>query len=167
MYKKVFVSKSNEATFVCPKCNKAKTTVDVSKYKHVQRRIKVKSRCICGYSWASLLDRRKFFRLGTDISCACSKTGLSSFFKYISMKIVDLSPGGLKLESDEKEKDRAHANFFKSPFNVSFHLGENKEDHIKKTVHPIRITKTHVCAEFDELERRNSTIISYILGYTR
>ena len=166
MHKKVFVSKSNEATFVCPKCDKTKT-VDVSKYNHVQKRIKVKSRCICGYSWASLLERRKFYRLETDIPCACSKNGLSSFFKSISMKIVDLSPGGLKLESDAKEKGRAHANFFKSPFNISFQLGENKEDHIKKTLHPTRITKTHVCAEFDELERGNSTIISYMLGYTR
>ena len=166
MYKKVFVSKSNKATFVCPKCNKSKT-VDVSKYKHVQKRIKVKSRCICGYSWASLLDKRKFYRLETDIPCACSKSGIISSFKNISMKIVDLSPGGLKLESDNKEKDRAHANFFKTPFNVSFHLGENKEDHIKKTVHPIRITQNHVCAEFDELERGNSTLMSYMLGYTR
>ena len=160
------MSESNQATFVCPKCDKSKT-VDVFKYKQVQKRIRVKSRCICGCSWVSLLERRWFYRMGTDIPCTCCKTGLSRSVENFSMKIVDLSPGGMKLESDGKEKDFTHTTFFKSPFNVGFQLGEDKENHIHKTVHPIHTTKNHVRAEFDELERGNSAIISYMLRHTR
>jgi hypothetical protein len=165
MYKKVFISKSNEATFVCPKCDKTKT-VDVSKYQYIQNKITCKSRYICGYSWASLLERRRFYRVGTDIPCTCSKTGAYESVENISMKVVDLSPDGLKLESVGLEKDPAHATFFKSPFTIGFNLGENNKIHVKKTVHPIRTTKTHVCAEFDEPERGGSAIISYMLRHT-
>jgi len=162
MYKTVYISKSNEVTYVCPICDKTKT-VDVSKYQYVQNRITLNFNCICGYSWTSLLERRRFYRMGTDIPCACRKTGASGSVENISMKIVDLSPDGLKLESVRREKDLAHATFLKSPFTIGFHLGENKKNYIKKTVHPIHTNKTHVCAEFDEPERGDSAIISYML----
>jgi hypothetical protein len=162
MYQKVLISKSNEATFVCPKCDKTRT-VDVSKYKHVQSKIKVKSRCICGYSWTSILERRRDYRVGTNIPCVCSRTWENGSVENIKMKIVDLSFGGLKLESDTRRNVLTDATFFKSPFTIDFHLGENKKIHFIKTVHPMHITKTHVGVGFDEAERGSSAIISYML----
>ena len=162
MYQKVLISKSNEATFVCPKCEKTKT-VDVSKYKYVQNRIKVKAKCICGYSWTSILERRRFYRVDTDIPCVCSKSWVGGFDQNISMKISELSPGGLKLEPDERGWDSAHAIFFRSPFIVNFSLGDNNKIHIKKTAHPVHISKTHVSAKFDESERGDLALFPIML----
>jgi hypothetical protein len=162
MYQKVHISKSNEATFVCPKCDKTRT-VDISKYKHVQSTIKVRSRCICGYSWTSILERRRDYRAKINIPCVCSKTWANKSVENISMKIVDLSFGGLKLESDDGEKTPVHDIFFRSPFTVDFYLGENNMQHFKKTVHPLHKTKTHIGVGFDEPERGSPAITSYML----
>ncbi len=48
----------DKATFVCPKCEKAKTA-DVSKYKFVDAEIKVNCKCPCGHRYTVLLDRRQ------------------------------------------------------------------------------------------------------------
>ena len=161
MYQKIHINKSNEATFVCPKCDKTRT-VDVSRYKYAQSKIKVKSRCICGYSWTSILERRRDYRVETNIPCVCSRKWANGAVENITMKIVDLSFGGLKLEPDGRNKFPTDASFFESPFTIDFYLDENKKSHFKKTVHPINIAKTHIGVKFDEAERGSSAITSYM-----
>ena len=114
-----------------------------------------------------ILGKREFYRVETDIPCACSKPWADGTVGKISMKIVDLSQGGLKLESDGSKKTLRNAVFFRSPFVVDFYLGENEKFHIKKTLHPMHLTKTQVGAEFDDSEREDYTIssyLSYLLG---
>ncbi len=58
---KVNINHDNTATFVCPKCRRSKV-VDVSKYLGLERIVKAKMRCVCGYQYIALLDKRKFYR---------------------------------------------------------------------------------------------------------
>ena len=68
------------------------------------------------------------------------------------MKIVNWSFGGLKLKSDDSKKALRNTIFFRSPFIVDFNLGVTDKIHIKKTFHPIHVTKNHIGAKVDESE---------------
>ncbi len=64
--KKVFMDSSSKATFICPKCDKAKR-VDVSEYRDIQKAVKVRCKCSCGHSYMVHLERRSFYRKATDL----------------------------------------------------------------------------------------------------
>jgi hypothetical protein len=49
------------ATFVCPKCEKAKT-IDATKYINIKNEIKVNCKCPCGHSFQAFLERRNYQR---------------------------------------------------------------------------------------------------------
>ena len=94
MLQKAFIAKDNTATFVCPECQKSKTA-DVSKYKHIEKAVRVKISCPCGHSYSVLLERRKHIRKhlnlsGTFINKKNSERGY--------MTITDLSRSGLRIK---------------------------------------------------------------------
>ena len=99
MVEKVYITNANMATFICPQCKKT-LTVDVSKYAQMEKTIKVKSKCVCGNIWMSVLEKRKQYRKGVN---------LKGIYKYIvdgkemdrgKMTILDISAGGVKLKLD-------------------------------------------------------------------
>lgn len=99
MVEKVYITKSNMATFICPQCEKT-LTVNVSKYAQMEQTVKVKSKCVCGNTWVSVLEKRKQYRKGAN---------LKGIYKYIvdgremdrgKMTIMDISAGGVKLKLD-------------------------------------------------------------------
>ena len=57
--KMVYVDDTNQATIVCPKCGFEKN-VDVTKFKHTQKKLKAK--CRCGAVFRLALEYRKHYR---------------------------------------------------------------------------------------------------------
>ena len=96
--KKVFVNNNNQAIFVCPKCEKAKTA-DVSRYKKLRQSVRVKYACKCGHVCSVLLERRQYYRKETYLSGVYElRTGNLKN----TMIIKDISPTGLRFEITSK-----------------------------------------------------------------
>ena len=100
MIEKTYITSQQTCTFVCPKCQKSKT-VNVSQYAGLDKIIKVNVRCPCGFSYNSILDKRRQYR---------KETNLDGIYTHIvngreagggSMTVKDLSTGGLKLQINE------------------------------------------------------------------
>ena len=163
MIKTVHINKSDEATFICPNCIKS-VTVNVSKYTRCNNRTKVKSKCICGCSWTSILERRKRYRMEVDIPCICSLGWKKSISEGKAMKVVDLSSSGVKIKPHLNRTIDTSDRFFENPVVLAFHLKDKGETHIQKTVHARHICEDYIGAEFDESGQEDPIIGSYILS---
>ena len=95
---KVYITSKQMATFICPLCQKSKT-VNVSKYANLDKVVKVKVSCPCGYSYTSILEKRKKYRKETNLP--------GSFTRLIDgrrvgggfMNVRDISNTGLKIHT--------------------------------------------------------------------
>lgn len=163
MIKKVHINKSNKATFVCPNCVKAKT-VDVSKYIGLKNRTKVKSKCTCGCSWTSILERRKHYRMTVDIPCVCSQIGTGGSSKNIAMSVADLSSSGLKIKAHQDRTLKAFDFFNDAPILVEFYLNDKNGSYIRKTATTRHISKNYLGVEFDDSAQWDKLINAYILS---
>jgi predicted RNA-binding Zn-ribbon protein involved in translation (DUF1610 family) len=94
MSQKVFIAKDNTATFVCPECQKSKTA-DVSKYKNIEKAVRVNFKCPCGHSYSVLLERRKHIRKQLNLSGSFINKKNS---ERGNMSITDLSRSGLRIK---------------------------------------------------------------------
>ena len=65
--KTVFINSKNLATFVCPECKKS-VTKDVSKYKDIDKVVRVNCKCTCGHQYVVLLEKRGFYRKVANLS---------------------------------------------------------------------------------------------------
>ncbi|OQY57522.1 MAG: hypothetical protein B6245_16595 [Desulfobacteraceae bacterium 4572_88] len=120
--KKVFIN-NNMASFVCPKCKKT-VTMDVSKYKDINRAVRIEGQCVCGHSHTVLLERRKHYRKEVIIPGEYvfgRKRGM--------MTVMDLSRSGLKFEADETGKLRVG-----DKLSVRFRLEDTNRTLIEKEV---------------------------------
>ena len=163
MIKTVHVTKSNEATFICPNCIKSKT-VNVYKYTKRNNRTKVKSTCTCGCSWTSLLERRKRYRMTVNIPCVCSQPGVRGSSESDAMRVADLSSSGVKIKPYPNRTIKISDYFFDNPILLAFHLRDKGETHIQKTVYARHICENYIGAEFDDSEQEDPIIGSYILS---
>lgn len=163
--KTVHVSDSNKATFVCPDCDKVKT-VDVTQYKKLNNRTKVKSKCICGCKWTTVLERRNRFRLAVNIPCTCNHIGARGFSDNIPMRIANISSSGLRLESHDNRAFNISEYSLEDPIIVDFYLDVQNKTHIEKITYTKHIGKRHIGTSFgDSWQEVDYSISSYILNY--
>lgn len=140
--KKVYINEKNIATIVCPKCEKTKS-VDVTEYKDIDKAIRVKFKCACGYSDTILLERRKFYRKETKLhgvyTCE-EERGL--------MTVTNISRSGLKIRLNVKRDLKVGDKLF-----VEFHLDDKERSLIKKKG-VIKYTKgPYIGIEFTSIEQ--------------
>ena len=97
MKEKIYISSQQMATFVCPKCSRSKT-VNVSKYAHLDKLIKVNVKCPCGHAYRSVLEKRKQYRKETHLSGTYIhyQDGRPANRGLITVK--DISANGMKLQ---------------------------------------------------------------------
>ena len=139
---KVFVNAENMATFSCPKC--LKTSIkDVSKYAVMEKAVRIKYKCSCGYAHNVLLERRQHYRKETELPghFSSSKTGKGK------MIVKDLSRFGLKF----KVLEDSHFELGKK-VRVVFHLDDSHHTEIKKDVIIKNISGTMIGAAFSRLD---------------
>ena len=92
MAEKVFVNGNNVATFVCPKCGRARRA-NVSKFAGLDKEVKIKAKCGCGHSYSAKLERRKQTRKEVNLRGAVFDRG-----RRVPVKVENLSRSGLKLK---------------------------------------------------------------------
>jgi hypothetical protein len=128
MTQKIFVTSKHMATFSCPQCNRSKT-VDVSKYAHMDKVVKVSIKCPCGHAYKAILEKRRHYRKETNLP--------GTYVHFIDgqpqnrglMTVNDLSTAGMKLRLNVKQ------NFaIGDQMRVEFHLDDAHRTLIKKTV---------------------------------
>ena len=100
MVEKTAVSSQQTSTFVCPKCQKSKT-VNVSQYAGLDKIIKVNVRCPCGFSYITILDKRRQYRKETNLDGIYTRIVNGQETGGGPMTVKDLSTGGLKLQISE------------------------------------------------------------------
>lgn len=128
MVEKVYITDANKATFICPQCEKS-LTVDVTKYAQMDQTVKVKSKCSCGNTWTSILEKRKQYRKGVNLEGIYKRFLDGKEADRGKMLVIDVSAGGVKIKL-EVARDFKVGN----TLDIEFKLDDNKQTLIKKTV---------------------------------
>lgn len=159
MTEKVYIASTKMATFVCPKCQKSKT-VNVSKYAGLDKIVKVNVKCPCGYSYTSILEKRKKYRKTTNLP--------GSYIRYIDGKqirgglmiVKDLSISGLKLQIDTD-----HNFDVGDVIQVEFHTDDAQRAFIQKKVIIRNIDGSIIGTEFAPSEGVDKELGFYLFHY--
>ena len=158
MSEKVYITSKKMATFVCPKCQKSKT-VDVSQYANMDKIVKVKVSCPCGYGYTSILEKRKKDRKETNLP--------GSFVHLIDgrqaggglMSVKDLSTSGMKIQISSQHKCKVGDIIL-----VEFHLDDTHRTLIKKKVIARNIVGDNIGTEFAPTEAVDKALGFYLFS---
>ena len=163
MLKKVHISDAKTATFVCPGCDNTKT-VDVSQYIEGCARTRVRSKCTCGCTWTSILERRKSFRIAVNFPGVCLHRGAKGPVDSRPVNIVDLSSTGVRIEQGRRHGLDSSDYRRDDLISVEFHLRDPTRTHIRKTAVVKNISSQCIGAEFEASKQRDPAIGAYILS---
>ncbi|MBW2441362.1 MAG: PilZ domain-containing protein [Deltaproteobacteria bacterium] len=158
MTEKVYITSKQMATFICPQCQKSKT-VDVSKYANLDKIVKVKVSCPCGYGYTSILEKRKKYRKQTNLP--------GSFVRLVDgrrvggglMTVKDLSTSGLKIQTNVQ-----HNCAVGDVVLVDFTLDDSHRTLIKKKVIVRNIVGQHIGTEFAPTEAIDKALGFYLFS---
>ena len=131
--KEVTINEENVAEIRCSKCLKIRS-VDMSKYKTMDRVIRFKAKCSCGHSDTVVLNRRDKFRKQTDFFGVYTNMSSGKEGQKGEMTVLDVSRAGLRLEI-------SHINLKVKEHDVTVVTGEQAtfEHKIKKPVDEINV----------------------------
>ena len=158
MTEKVYITSKQMATFICPKCQKSKT-VDVSKYASLDKIVKVKVTCPCGYGYTSILEKRKKYRKETNLA--------GSFVRLVDglrtpgglMTVKDLSTSGMKLHVNIE-----HNCVVGDVVQVEFCLDDSHRTLIKKKVIVRNVVGPYIGTEFAPTEAIDKALGFYLFS---
>ena len=148
----------NQATFICPKCEKTKT-VDVTKYAQLDQTVKVKSTCACGHTWTSVLEKRKQYRKGVNLVGIYIHIVDGKEVDKGNMTIVDLSAGGVKLKLNVA-RDFNPDDLLK----IEFRLDDKKRTLMNKTVIVRNVSGSYVGAAFSGSDAYDPVLGFYLMS---
>jgi len=158
MVTKVYISATNTATIVCPKCEKTKT-VDVGRYIELNQTVRVKSKCTCGNTWTSVLEKRRQYRKSVNFP------GVYKYFEdgqevdKGTMAVIDLSLTGIKLKLNVERDFKVD-----SRLQVEFHLDDNRRTLMRRTVHVKNVSGLYVGVAFSASEPQDPALGFYLMG---
>jgi hypothetical protein len=158
MTNKVYISSQQTATFVCPECSRSKT-VNVSKYAHVDKLIKVNVKCPCGHAYTSILEKRKQYRKETHLS--------GTYIHFIDgrsanrglMTVKDISATGMKLKMNV-ELNCNIGDYLE----VEFHLDNRDRTLINKRVIVRNLSGNYIGVEFGPTEAIDKALGFYLFS---
>ena len=158
MSEKVYITSKQMATFVCPKCQKSKT-VNVSKYANLDKIVKVKVTCPCGYGYTSILEKRKKYRKETNLpgSFVLLADGRQAGGGLMTVK--DLSTSGLKIRINAQYNCTVGDVII-----VEFHLDDAQRTLIKKKVIVRKIVGQNIGTEFAPTEAIDKALGFYLFS---
>lgn len=149
MTQKIFVPDSNIITLICPDCNASKNA-DVSKYKKLEKSVKLKIKCNCGSSYSVVLERRRHYRKDVNFAGEFVLRFSGGQHQKGTMTVVDISRGGIKMKFMALPRVKIG-----SKFNVAFHLDDKQQTLIRKEVVVRNIIEHCISAEFSTIDSSN------------
>lgn len=153
---KVHISTSNTATFVCPNCENT-STVDVSKYAKVEKRVTVNVKCRCGHRFTVVLEKRKKYRKQTNLPGTYTNLDVDND-KGI-MAVMDISGTGLKLKLNVSRNFKIG-----DRLKVEFQLDDKRHTSITKKVVVQNISDHYVGVAFAPGEPDDPALGFYLLN---
>jgi PilZ domain len=158
MLEKVYITSKQMATFVCPKCEKSKT-VNVAQYANLDKMVKVKVKCPCGYAYTSILEKRKKYRKETNLH--------GSFIRLVDgrettsglMTVRDLSMTGMKLHINGN-----HGCEVGDVIKVEFYLDDAQRSLIRKKVIIRNIYRSEIGTELAPTEAVDKALGFYLFS---
>ena len=136
---KFYVNDTNQTTIVCPKCGFAKT-IDTTKYKDTQKRVKAK--CKCGEVFKFELEFRKHYR--KDVRLPGEYTIQQSGEKGEIM-VKDLSLSGIQFTSF-----RPHKILTEDTLELKFYLDNPARSEIRRSAKVMWVGDRDVGAQYIE-----------------
>ena len=155
---KVYISDTNTATIVCPQCDKNKT-VDVSRYVALDQTVRVKSKCSCGHTWTSVLEKRRQYRKSVDFPGVYELVQNGETVDKGSMVVKDLSLTGLKLKLNVARNFEIDSRLL-----VEFHLDDNRRTLMRKNVLVKNVSGAYVGVAFSASEPQDPALGFYLMG---
>jgi hypothetical protein len=153
---KVHISNSNSATFVCPNCENT-STVDVSKYAKIEKRVTVNVKCRCGHEFKVELEKRKKYRKQTNLPG--TYTNLDTDIDKGVISVMDISSTGLKLKLNVQPNFKVG-----DTLRVEFNLDDKRHTEIIKKVIVQNISGKYVGVAFAPGEPDDSALGFYLLN---
>ena len=148
---KAFVSNNNRVTFSCPQCKNTRT-VDVTKYKALEKAVKIKVHCTCGNDYPVMLERRKQFRKAVSLPGTFTRIYNERRAGKGTMVVKDVSRNGLLI----RVNDSAHINVG-DILEVDFKLDDSKRSLIQKEVVIRKISGYDLGTEFLSIDPGNAS----------
>jgi hypothetical protein len=155
---KVYITSKQMATFICAQCQKSKT-VDVSKYASLDKVVKVKVTCPCGYRYTAILEKRKKYRKQTNLP--------GTFVRLVDgrrvggglMIVKDLSTSGLKIHTNAQ-----HNCTVGDAVLVEFTLDDTHRTSIRKKVLVRNVQGKYIGTEFAPTEAIDKALGFYLFS---
>lgn len=148
---KAFVSSNNKVTFSCPACRHTRT-VDVAKYKTLEKAVRIKVHCPCGNDYPVMIERRKQFRKVVSLPGNFTRIYNGRRAGTGSMVVKDVSRNGLLI----RVSDVAHMKVG-DILEVEFKLDDNKRSLIVKEVIIRKIIGYDLGTEFLSVDPGNAS----------
>ena len=158
MTEKVYISSQQMATFVCPKCSRSKT-VNVSKYAHLDKMIKINVKCPCGHAYTSILEKRKQYRKETHLSGTYVHFQDGRPVNRGLMTVKDISATGMKLQLNVQLVCDLG-----DPLDVEFRLDNRNRTLIKKRVIVRNLSDPYIGVEFGPTEALDKALGFYLFS---
>jgi hypothetical protein len=155
---KVFIASNNTATFVCPNCENT-TTVDVSKYAKIEKKVTVKVRCRCGHRFSVELEKRKKYRKKTDLPGSYTYVAPDGTRDKGIMIVQDISSTGMKLRLNVARQFKAG-----DRLRVEFTLDDKRRTPIEKKVIVQNVNQNYVGVAFSPNEPDDPALGFYLLA---
>lgn len=140
---RVFINSENTATFICPKCQRTRN-VNVSKIIGAKKAVKINCRCKCGKEFATILERRRYFRKNIAFNGFCH---VGENLLKLPVIVTDISRAGLKIKLQ-----RPHMFTPGEEFLIEFNLDDKDQSLISKKIIIRSVTDKLVGAEFKSPE---------------
>lgn len=158
---KAFISSTNQVTFSCPQCKNTRT-VDVTKYRALDKAVKIKVHCPCGQDYPVLLERRKQFRKAVSLPGTYTRIYNERRAGKGTMVVKDVSRNGLSIRvSDTTHMKNGDI------LEVVFKLDDPKQSTIQKEVVIRKIFGYDLGTEFLSIDPGNASdkaIGFYLMG---
>lgn len=138
MVEKVFLTKNNTATVICPNCNLSKTA-DVSTYKDINKQARINVKCKCGHSFSVMLDRRESYRKDIELPGNYIYMSSEGTTEKGTLFVKDISRTGLKFKLKVDPKFSVGENI-----SIKFQLDNKQKTLIKKEVVIKKIFKSKI-----------------------
>lgn len=158
---KAFISSTNQVTFSCPQCKNTRT-VDVTKYRALDKAVKIKVHCPCGQDYPVLLERRKQFRKAVSLPGTYTRIYNERRAGKGTMVVKDVSRNGLSI----RVSDMTHMKNG-DILEVVFKLDDPKQSTIQKEVVIRKIFGYDLGTEFISIDPGNASdkaIGFYLMG---
>ena len=148
---KAFITRNNKVTFSCPQC-KGIRTVDVTRYKALEKAVKIKVHCPCGHDYPVMIERRKQFRKAVSLPGTFSRIFNDRRAGNGTMVVKDVSRNGLQI----RVNDSSYMNVG-DILEVEFKLDDNKRSPIRKEVVIRKIVGYDLGTEFTSIDAGNAS----------